>query len=95
MTYSCTLGNLVSYFTCAQQAAPMGELLTIVVFAATYFSVASYPLREALPPSLFVASLVALSLLGVGAINSTFATAAVILFALSLAYLYFGNDSNT
>lgn len=88
----CRITDIVSWFSCAEASVPFTELLTIVVFFVFFLLMKNYPLRESLPPSLFIATLVAAGFLGMGLINSYFVIGGIVLTAISAVFLYSQNN---
>lgn len=89
----CTLTDIVSMFVCAQNGAPFTELLTIAVFFLSLILFGVYPLREKLPVSLFVSTLVSAVFLAMGVINPFVTLAGVLLTGVSVVFLYMNNTS--
>lgn len=89
---TCTLSTIESLFSCAQQGLPFSEGIVLVVFFTFFLVFKSYPNREALSPSLFIATLVALLFLGANLINPLVPVIGIILTALSVVFL--NNQNN-
>lgn len=92
MVAVCVLSDMVSWFSCAEQGLPFTEVLTVSIFFIFFMVFKSYPTREALPASLFISTIVALSFLGLNLINPVIPIAGVILTAASAVLL---NNQNT
>lgn len=89
MTGYCTLSDLISWFTCVQVTGglPFAEIITMVTFVVFFMVLKSYPTREALPSSLFIATVVSLSFYGMGLGFWGVPVLMVILTALSAVFL--------
>jgi hypothetical protein len=85
MATVCTLTNLVSWFTCAEQHAYFGELLTIAVFLVFFFQTREPEVYNGLSVSMLIATMVALGLYGIGGVNGAFAVAMIVLLGLTVA----------
>lgn len=93
MTAACTLSGLLSFFQCAELGFPFGESILLVVFVVFFLALKVYPLREALPASLFITLMTALLFSTLGLISSAITVAILCALVLSVIFLMNQNDS--
>lgn len=92
MTSFCTLTDLVSWFSCAENLH-FTEVLTVVLFFTFFLIFKDYPSREGVLASLFIAAFSSFVFLGLGLINPLVPLAYVVLLALSAVFLQSQNSS--
>lgn len=88
----CALTDIVSWFSCAEATVPFTEILVVSIFFIFFLLLKAYPLRESLPPALFIATIIAAGFLGMGLINPFFVIGGIVLTALSAVFLYSSNN---
>lgn len=87
MVVACVLSDLVSWFSCTEATVPFTETISLIVFFVAFLTLKVYPLRESLPPSLFIASIVAIAFYALGVINVLAPITGIVLTALSVVFL--------
>lgn len=90
---ACVLTDFVSWFQCAETAAPLAELLVMGIFFTFFLLLKTYPLRESLPASLFIATMSAAAFYGMGVLNPLMLIAGIILTGLSAVFLNAQNSA--